>query len=30
MKLSLREFKQYREERKQIRDALNLDNRNFW
>jgi hypothetical protein len=30
MKLSLSDFKQYRQERKQIRDALSLDNRNFW
>lgn len=30
MKLSLRELKLYRQERKQIRDALSLDNRDFW
>ena len=30
MKLNLREFRQYRQERKNIREALSLDNRNFW
>jgi len=30
MKQKLRDFLQGRQERKQIKDALSLDSRNFW
>lgn len=30
MKVSIQDLKQYREERKQIKEALSPENRNFW
>ncbi len=30
MKLRIRDLKQYREQRKQVREALSLDNTSFW